>query len=205
MKIRNGFVSNSSSASFTVPSFFLTDEQKEMILSLDDSKEDRKAIKEFFGDTTPDINDGKYPRNEEFHKIFQEMEENDQWWDSWGISESPQEGYIAGGTMMDNGSLKVLMEKIGIDVTAVEFTNDGHSAVYMATHPEAMKFFAGLINKQIEEFKKKSEKDQEEARDFHFAPPEINPYEAKDEDFKTDWSDPYIELDQNTFIKRIEK
>ena len=38
MKVRNGFVSNSSSSSFTIPSFLLTDEQKEMLLSLDESK-----------------------------------------------------------------------------------------------------------------------------------------------------------------------
>jgi len=203
MKIRNGFVSNSSSASFAMPSFLLTDEQKEMILSLDDSKEDRKAIAEFFGDTSLGINNGNYPKNEEYHKIFQEMVDNDQWWDSWTVTRSEKEGWICGGTMMDNGGLKLLMEKIGIDISIVEFLNDGHDAVYLATHPEAAKFFAKKINEEMEDFEKKSEEDKEEARNFRFAPPSKNPYEIEDKDFETDWSDPYIEIDDRTFIKKL--
>lgn len=137
-KIRTGFVSNSSSASFVVAAKFLTDEQKELLLFIDDSKKEKKHIKEFTGrDIFPSENN--YPRNEEYHQKYKQMLKELDFSDSWTTYFSERHNTIDGGTYMDNGFLKLLMENIGIDTDKVEFT-DQHDTI-KATHPDAITFF----------------------------------------------------------------
>lgn len=158
MKIRLGHISNSSSASFAIPSFFLTDEQKEMLLSLDDDKKIKAQIQEKLG---KDFDDEKYnwedskndyPKNEEFHAVYKKMRENKEFYDSWNIGERHEE--VSGSTWMDNGCLRVLMEKIGVDLTAVQWNKQ--CGIERATNPEAIKFF---IEKYHEWFKTLTEDD----------------------------------------------
>ena len=174
-----------------------------MLLSLDEKSEERILIDEFFEIKPPKPNGG-FKRNDKYHDIYYEMDNNDQWTDSWSVSLSEKEGYIMGGTYMDNGCMNILMHKIGIDLSMVEF-NDHCDSVSMATHPESVKFFAKKINIEMEKFEKLSEEKKEEARTFNFAPPSKNPYEAKEEDFKHDWIDPYVDIDGIHFYKRVEK
>lgn len=157
MKIRFGHVSNSSSASFWIPAFLLTDEEKEMILSLDDSKKEKALAQERLGGDKYNWETSKnnYPRNEEFHKIYEEMDEKKEWYDSWETGETDQ-GIVKGSTLMDNGSLKLLMERMGIDLGIVEWHQE--LGVERAAHPEAVQFF---INKHHDWYDNLTEKDFE--------------------------------------------
>ena len=126
MKIRTNFVSNSSSSSFAIPSKLLTDEQKEMLLSLDNWKKERAELHAHFGKPNTKItitSENNYPRSKEYHKIYQKMLCDNQVHDSWMIDERRHyEGlyWIGGVTSMDNGSMNILMEKIDIDPSIVE-------------------------------------------------------------------------------------
>ena len=108
MKIRKGFVSNSSSSSFIVKKENLTEEQMEVLLSLDNTSDE---VKKVFTDRM--YND--YNRNLEYHKIADEIEW-DEWWYIYEMDEC-----INGDTMMSNDCLELFMSKIGINLDKVEW------------------------------------------------------------------------------------
>jgi len=101
MKIRNGFVSNSSSSSFVIKKEDLSEEQIEILLNLYDSE-------------NPNTN---YKKNEKYHKI---LEEEGGIGDFWDIIEDPDQT-ISGSTVVDNGFLFEFMKKINIDLNKVEW------------------------------------------------------------------------------------
>lgn len=188
MKIRNGFVSNSSSASFMIPSFLLTDEQKEMLLSLDENKTFKQEMKEKMGFCI-NSSENDYPSNDGYHKVFDEMVQEGKWHDyDWDIGENKKQQMIRGAAMMDNGSLREFMEKIGIDVTASEFVNDGHMSVHMATHPESIAHFVKLYHEFVDDWNQKSEEDKQFDRDHGFDPIQPFPYEIDRSEFEV-WGD----------------
>lgn len=155
MKIRSGFVSNSSSCGFIIPSKFLTEEQKEAILSCDDGETEKMwtLLEEKMGMKDPNKKaKPAYRRSEEYHKIKESMQKTD--WDSWYIGE--HDDVISGGTCMDNGYLQEFMQKIGIDISCVEW--DGDNGMYKATNPEAIKFF---INKHKQMLSELTDNDRE--------------------------------------------
>lgn len=143
MKKRLGFVSNSSSASFAIPSFLLSDEQKEILFSIDDGEMEAmgKMIAEKWGvENTFKKSQQNYPRNEEFHRFLADMKKAKEWDDGgWTITEKPDQQIIFGSSSMDNGSLGELMKKIGIDMDIVEVSRNW--GLVKAKHPEAIKHF----------------------------------------------------------------
>ncbi|KKM85550.1 hypothetical protein LCGC14_1287970 [marine sediment metagenome] len=167
MKIRAGFISNSSSGSFSIPSKLLTDEQKEMLLSLDDSKETMAKLHAMAkpGTKIYCTSENNYPKNEEYHKIYQKMIDNDEFLDSsWSISERKhfeELPWIGGGTWMDNYGLRHLMEKIGIDLTAVEWGNQWDEAE-KATNPETIEIFIALHRAWYDRLSEDDKKFEEE-------------------------------------------
>ena len=82
--------------------------------------------------------DIKKPDYYRMKAMFEQMEKDEQWMDSWYISERP-DGWIGGSTMMNNGGKKILMEKIGIDLTIIEWSSDYDTT--KATNPLAIDFF----------------------------------------------------------------
>lgn len=158
MKIRQGFVSNSSSSSFIIPSSFLSDEQKEILLSIDDSKDTKVILGEMLGIKNYLGTKSKFPKNKEYHNIYENMIKDKEWHDSpWEISFREEDGVFSGSTMMWNGSIEKLMEKIGIDITALEIINNGHNTVHMATNPLAVKFFSDFYDKLKKDIEKEDE------------------------------------------------
>ncbi len=183
MKIRTGFVSNSSSSSFCIPSCFLTDEQKEMILSLDSEKEHKQLLASYF--EKPEIvdSDNNYSKNKEYHRIYQEMVERGEWDDSpWEIGE--KDGWISGATNMWNGSIEKFMEKIGIDITSLTIYNEGHNTVHMATHPLAVEMHIKHAMERKKLFESKTEQEQKELVELGMSPSEISPFEMSDDEFE---------------------
>lgn len=188
MKIRLGFVSNSSSTSFSIPSFLLTDEQKEMLLSMDDMKKTKAQLQKLLG-ARKDINheDSKndYLKNDDYHRIYKEMIKADEWHDSgWAIGEDKKYRIINGSTDMWNGSIDKFMEKIGIDPTMIEIVNEGHHSVYMATHPEAVKHHIWLYGQWLEHWAGLSDKDKEFDISMGMRPHKICPYSLSNDKFK---------------------
>lgn len=178
MKIRNGFVSNSSSCGFIIASKFLTEEQKEALLSCDDGEKERlwTLIDEKFGTKYQDEPPLPiYKKNEVYHQILEKMKNQD--WDNWTINES--DDVISGGTIMDNGYLLDFMKEIDIDLTCIEW--DGDNGTYKATNPEAISFF---IEKHKKEFSKLTEEDKEFFKDMRNekALSELSIYEKENED-----------------------
>jgi hypothetical protein len=92
MKIRNGFVSNSSSSSFIIPKYKITEEQKYMILN---SSELAKEID---------------------NKLEQEGKEKKyEWYDKWDIIED--EISLSLSTSMDNFDLMFfIIEELGLEL-----------------------------------------------------------------------------------------
>lgn len=186
MKIRAGFVSNSSSGSFSVPSSLLSDEQKEMLLSLDDMKKEKAKLQEMLGsDDGPSWENSKnnYPINEEYHKIYQGMVDNGNWYDSWTIKEDKNNCLISGSTMMDNGSIRLLATAIGIDIEMFQF--DEQIDTKLATHPEAVKHFIWMHRKYKKQFDELDEEQKKTQNEFlGGAPLEKSPYEMTNEELE---------------------
>jgi len=190
MKIRNGFVSNSSSSSFAIPLQFLTDEQKEMLLHIDDSKDVKKKLADITSSEEFLNPVNNYQRNEEYHKIYQDMLDADDWHDSgWSTDIEPKGIFLIGSTIMWNGTIERFMEKIGIDINCLEITNGGHCTTRMPNNAEALKLFAKRREEDIEDFKELQQ--SEDAFDkiivinmTQNGRLQDNPYSLKDEEFK---------------------
>jgi len=205
MKVRNGFVSNSSSSSFAIPMSFLTDEQTEILLSIDDSKETKKQLAELSGDDRFVNKVANYPRNEEYHKIYRDMIEAGEWMDSgWTVGIELEGDLLTGGTMMYNGSITIFMEEIGIDISALELNEPGFTT--MPNHPEALKLFAKRRENAIKWYKNLAD-DSAEKIYLLDGPIEDNPYTLDNSEFKH-WHDNkyrYESKDGIDYLKEVEK
>jgi len=93
MKIRNGFVSNSSSSSFIISTFNLSPKQIQDI----------------------------YNHNEIWQKLDQDVKEKyDMWFDdTWEITK--KDGFLRGSTSMDNFNMHGFLEMIGVDKLYVQW------------------------------------------------------------------------------------
>jgi len=205
MKIRNGFVSNSSSSSFAIPLSFLTDEQTEMLLSIDSEMKTKEQLATLCGDDRFVNKYKDYPRNEKYHKIYQEMIDKGEWWDSpWTTSIELEGDLLSGGTMMYNGTLPIFMEEIGIDISALELNEPGF--VTMPNHPEALKVFAKRREAAIKWYNELAD-DSAEKEYLLDGPIEDNPYTLDLESF-THWYDNkyrYESKDGKDYLKEVEK
>ena len=153
---------------------FLTDEQKEILLYLDSS-------------------DNNYPKNEKYHKIYQQMIKDNEWedWD-WDMTENKESEYIRGHASMWNGSINKLIERIDIIPGIFEIWNHGHNMVHMANHPEAVKFFIDMHKKSFKDWEELDEETKDFEKEFGHEVIEKTPYELKDEEFETLGSDSLI-------------
>ncbi len=186
MKIRNGFISNSSSTSFIIPTGLLKDDEKEILLSLDEDKEYKKILlKRLDLNLKISASENSYSINKEYHKILQKMIDDGEWQDSdWSLGEYKEDELICGNTCMWNGSIGVLMKKIGVDTTIFQIINHGHGMVHMATHPEAVKFFIKMNKKHKDEFEELNDEDKKMEIEFGHQPSKIDPYELSDNEFE---------------------
>jgi len=92
MKIRLGYVSNSSSASFWVRKDMLTDWQVKAILDYKRFGEEFVRLNAF-----PDFNGGRLGFG-----------------DSWELSETKNGERIVGSTWMDNGEMEIFLKALGV-------------------------------------------------------------------------------------------
>jgi hypothetical protein len=126
MKIRNGFVSNSSSSSFIVLKDALTEEQKDQILNF------QKWAKFFINIDEENWKDAKvYATERELYNSDDYSEQRQirlkykfQYYDEgyWGIIET--EDYLFGATTMDNFGMNEYFDHINVDNNYVRW-DDG--------------------------------------------------------------------------------
>lgn len=128
MKIRNGFVSNSSSSSFILFKAYMTKEQIEQVRDWDTyalTEEYFEKVRNYYKDNMPDA---KIP--EFFNRKPIEVKEKDFEWDpcEWRVQETNQTFDI--GTDMDNYDFEFFLKVIGIDVDKIGLrTLEGHDHV----------------------------------------------------------------------------
>lgn len=114
MKIRNGFVSNSSSSSFLLFKAYMTPEQIEQVRDWDTyalTEEYFEKVRNYYKDSTPDA---KIP--EFFNREPIEVKEGDFEWEpeGWRVQETNQTFDI--GTDMDNYDFEFFLKVIGVDI-----------------------------------------------------------------------------------------
>ena len=112
MKVRNGFVSNSSSSSFVIDKKYLTDEQIGKILNYHEEAtrmvNEGKAREDLRWDD-PRCQDDSYVELPDFGYL-----DND-WW----INET--ETTIEGSCIIDNFSMMTFLRAIGVDTSKVSY------------------------------------------------------------------------------------
>ena len=101
MKIRQGFVSNSSSSSFVIAQCALTEEQIEKLVNYQSRR----------------THDGKYGADSNFGDCY--------YGDSWDIHRNDIAKIVTGFTLMDNGDMtRFMREECNIDTRQVHFEGD---------------------------------------------------------------------------------
>lgn len=103
MKLREGFVSNSSSSSFVIKKYELSQRQIDQIVN-------HKEVSQTF--VKPDDWEDEYGIWDERYIFCQDGEE-------WGIEIQPE--HIYGYTAMDNFDMSRFLEHIGINETHIEW------------------------------------------------------------------------------------
>lgn len=99
MKIRTGFVSNSSSCSFTIPLKDLTAEQIENI---------------------------KNPEKKAIEIGYLSKENFDLYWGGWTIRVNSEDNTLNGFTCMDNFGMYEYLEKLGFDMDKMDIDDDNN-------------------------------------------------------------------------------
>ena len=116
MKIRDGFVSNSSSSSFTIEKEHLTDKQIDSIINHIDVANDMIS-------KTPDKFANEYSKNSGGPMIY-DFVGCTRVRDAWNVSVTKTRVVCA--TSMDNFSMEGFMDLIGVDAEKIKNHGDGY-------------------------------------------------------------------------------